>query len=143
MGTQVRLVPMTEAEFAVYEQAEAEEYAGENVLAGYWGEDEAIERAWMADRLLLPHGAATAGHHFCHVVDMEAGQRVGAIWWFEDRDGREPRAFVYHVLVEPHLRRRGYGSAALKAVEAQARSLGMAAVGLHVFAPQPRCDQGL
>jgi hypothetical protein len=65
MGTQVKLVPMTEAEFAVYEQAEAEEYAGENVRAGYWAEDEAAERARKSHRLLLPHGAATAGHHFC------------------------------------------------------------------------------
>ncbi len=137
MGTQVELVPMTEAEFAVYEQAEAEEYAGENVQAGYWGEDKAIERARMAHRLLLPHGAATAGHHFCHVVDIGSGARVDAIWWFEDRNGREPRAFVYHILVEPLLRRKGYASAAWKAVEAQARSLGMAAVGLHVFAHNP------
>jgi ribosomal protein S18 acetylase RimI-like enzyme len=137
MGATVRLVPMTEAEFAAYEQAEAEEYAGENVRAGYWAKDEAIERAWKAHRQLLPLGAATVGHHFCHVVASGSGERVGAIWWFEDRDGREPRAFVYHILVEPHLRRRGYGSAALTAVEAQARSLGMAAVGLHVFAQNP------
>ena len=137
MGTQVKLVSMTDAEFAAYEQAEAEEYAGENVLAGYWREDEAIERARKAHRLLLPLGAATPGHHFCHVVDIGSGARVGAIWWFEDRDGREPRAFVYHVLIEPHLRRKGYASAALLAVEAQARAQGMAAVGLHVFAHNP------
>ena len=137
MGTDVRLVPMTEAEFVVYGQAEAREYAGENVQAGYWAEDEAIERARKSHRLLLPQGAATAGHHFCHVVDERSGARVGAIWWFEDREGRAPRAFVYHVLVEPHLRRRGYASAALAAVEAQARALGMAAVGLHVFVHNP------
>jgi len=128
---------MTEAEFAEYEEAEAEEYAGENVQAGYWAEGEAIERARKSHRLLLPHGAATAGHHFCHVVDDGSGERVGALWWYEDRDGRDSRAFVYHILVEPHLRRRGYGTAALKAVEAQARSLGMASVGLHVFAHNP------
>ncbi len=137
MGASVRLVPMTEFEFNAYEQAEAQEYARENVLAGYWAEDEAFERARKSHRMLLPQGAATAGHHFCHVVDEKSGERVGAIWWFEDREGSEPRAFVYHVLVEPRWRRKGYGSAALTAVEAQARALGMVAVGLHVFAHNP------
>jgi len=137
MGAGVRLVPMTESEFSAYEQAEAQEYAGENVRAGYWAEAEAIDRAWKSHRLLLPQGASTAGHHFCHVVDEKSGEHVGSIWWFEDREGSVPRAFVYHILVEPRWRRKGYGSAALMAVEAQARALGMVAVGLHVFAHNP------
>jgi len=137
MSVSVRLVPMTEIEFSAYEQAEAQEYASENVLAGYWAEDEAIDRARKSHRLLLPKGASTPGHHFCHIVDIESGERVGAIWWYEDREGSTPRAFVYHILVEPRRRRRGYASAALTEVETQARALGMLTVGLHVFAQNP------
>ena len=137
MSVSVQLVPMTEIEFSAYQQAEAQEYASENVLAGYWAGDEAIDRARKSHRLLLPQGASTAGHHFCHVVDPKNGERVGAIWWFEDREGSSPRAFVYHILVEPRWRRRGYASAALTEVETQARALGMVAVGLHVFAHNP------
>jgi ribosomal protein S18 acetylase RimI-like enzyme len=137
MNVSVQLVPMTENEFSAYEGAEALEYAAENVLAGYWAEDEAIDRARRSHRLLLPQGACTVGHHFCHVVDPRGGERVGAIWWFEDREGSTPRAFVYHIQVEPTWRRMGYASAALTEVETQARALGMLAVGLHVFAHNP------
>ena len=137
MSVRVRLVPMTEAEFDLYEQAEAQEYAAENIRAGYWAEDEAIERARESHRMLLPQGVATPGHHFCHLIDAGSEARVGAVWWFENREGRAPRAFVYHIVIEPQLRRRGYGSAALAGVEAQARALGMAAVGLHAFAHNP------
>lgn len=75
MSVRVRLVPMTEAEFDLYEQAEAQEYAAENIRAGYWAEDEAIERARESHRMLLPQGVATPGHHFCHLID--AGARRG------------------------------------------------------------------
>lgn len=137
MGVSVRLVPMTESEFDEYEAAEAIEYAAENVRAGYWAEEEAIERARQAHRQLLPKGAHTPGHHFCHIIEAAGGARVGAIWWYEDRVGDPARAFVYHVIVDPPMRRKGLATAALKAVEAEARAMGLAAIGLHVFAHNP------
>ena len=134
MGECVRLVPMSEAEFGTYEQATVEGYAEENVQAGYWEAEEALERARQSLRQILSQGIATPGHHFCRVEDVESGETVGTVWWFEDRAGKVPRAYVYYIVVEPRRRRRGYGSAALRAMEAEARGLGMAAVRLHVFA---------
>jgi ribosomal protein S18 acetylase RimI-like enzyme len=137
MSVSVRLVPMPGIERSAYEQAEAQDDASENVLAGFWERDEAIDRARKPHRLLPPQGASTAGHHSCHVVDPKSGEREAAIGWFEVRGGSTPRAFVDHILVEPKRRRRGYASAALTEVETQARALSMAAVGLHVFAHNP------
>jgi len=56
------------------------------------------------------------------------------MWWFEDRGGRVPRAFICHIIIDEQMQRRGYGSAALMEVEEQARRLGMSSVGLHVAA---------
>jgi GNAT superfamily N-acetyltransferase len=138
MGVRVRLIPMSEAEFGVYEQAEVQEFAAANVQAGCWAAEDALEHAWKIHRALLPEGILTAGHHFCSVIDAGSGRPVGGVWWFEDRGGRVPRAFIYHIIINQPMRRRGYGSAALVEVEEQARSLGMRFVGLHVFAHNPQ-----
>jgi ribosomal protein S18 acetylase RimI-like enzyme len=134
MGVSVRLVPLTEVQFTAYEQREVPEYAALNVRAGYWAEADALERAWKAHRALLPEGMHTAGHHFCSVMDAGSGQPAGVVWWFEDRGGSVPRAFIYHIIIDEQMRRRGYGSAALVEVAEQARRLGMSSVDLHVAA---------
>jgi ribosomal protein S18 acetylase RimI-like enzyme len=134
MGVSVRLVPLTEVQFDAYEQAEVQGYAALNVRAGYWAEEDALERAWNEHRALLTEGMQTAGHHFCSVTDAGSGQPVGVVWWSEDRGGSVPRAFLYHIIIDEQMRRRGYGSAALVEVEEQARRLGMSLVGLHVAA---------
>jgi ribosomal protein S18 acetylase RimI-like enzyme len=137
MGMKVRLVPMTEAEFSAYEQAEVQGYADENVRAGYWAVEDALERAWNEHRALLPQGMHTTGHHLSRVVVAGSGQPVGSVWWFEDRGGSVPRAFLCHIVIDVPMRRRGHGSAALVQTEEQARSLGMSSVGLHVAARNP------
>jgi GNAT superfamily N-acetyltransferase len=137
MGVSVQLIPLTEEQFSAYEQREVQEYAALNARAGYWAEEEALERAWKDHRALLPEGIRTAGHHFFSVRDAGRGQPVGVVWWFEDRGGSVPRAFIYHIVIEEPMRRRGYGSAALVEVEKQARRLGMSAMGLHVAAHNP------
>ena len=110
MGECVRLVPMSEAEFGPYVQATVEGYAEENVQAGYWEAEEALEGARQSLRQILSQGIATPGHHFCRVEDVESGETVGTIWWFGDRAGKVPCAYVYYIVVEPRRRRRGYGS---------------------------------
>ena len=82
---------------------------------------------------LVPHGQATAGHEFRSVVS-EAGETVGTLWFAaEDEPGRGT-AFIWDIVVDPAFRGRGYGRAALDALDRLARSLGYDAVRLHVFA---------
>ena len=64
---------------------------------------------------------------------VEAGERVGYVWFApEDRPlGRI--AFIYDIAVEPEHRRTGHAQAALAEIEAWARANECVGVQLHVF----------
>ena len=81
---------------------------------------------------LLPEGLATPGQL---IFRMEAdGQSVGWLWLAR----RNPRAeagvgFVYDIAVDEALRGRGYGRAAMRLAEDEARRNGLHAIALNVF----------
>jgi ribosomal protein S18 acetylase RimI-like enzyme len=134
MPQQVQLLRMTSDEIQAYLDRDVSVLARENVAAGYWGEAEALRRAAQAHKRLLPQGPATEGHHFFRVVDRLSGNKVGMAWLYEDTDADPATGYIYDLAIDETLRRRGYGEATMKAVEAIALEMGLSSLGLHVFA---------
>ena len=107
-------------------------YAADKVRVGAWTADEAADRARREFDGSLPRGLDTPGHHLCTVVD-DGGRAVGVLWFGPTSGSGSDATFIYDIEIEPPYRGRGYGRAALEALEPLARSLGFQRIGLHVF----------
>ncbi|MHC4957916.1 MAG: GNAT family N-acetyltransferase [Planctomycetota bacterium] len=79
----------------------------------------------------LPDGPATPGHHFFEIVDDD--EPVGSLWFEEQMSESPPRLYIFDVGVDPAHRGKGYGTAALRAIEDEARARGAEQVMLAVF----------
>ncbi len=125
--------PMTDAEFAEWQDDLARAYADDQVRAGNWAPDEALDRARQSNAALLPRGRGTDGMLFL-VAQGPGGEPVGRLWLgLEHPRGTADCAFLYDIEVdEPH-RGKGYGRALLAAAEEAARSRGVRALELNVF----------
>ena len=128
----VTLVPMTPDAYAAWLDAIIVAYADDKVRIGTWAADEGLERSRRAFDELLPEGLATPGHELRSIV-TEDGTSVGVLWFAPNDELRGAVAFIYDIEIDEAYRGRGYGRAALEALEPLARSLGFDAIGLHVF----------
>lgn len=133
----VTLAAMTEQQYLQWLTQAIEAYAGDKTEAGNWSAAEALEQSRATYQRLLPAGTATPDQHlFTILAEVAAGsgpQPVGMIWFGVVRAGPEPYAFIYDFRIDEAYRRRGFGRAALQAVEAEVRGLGLDRIGLHVF----------
>lgn len=129
---------MTEAEFESYRHAVASAYAAEQVAAGNWSADEALERALQGNAAFLPDGLATPGMLLLKGVRGD-GTSVGILWiGLEHPRGIPDCAFLYDIEVEEAYRGVGYGRALLVAAEDLVRSHGVGGLELNVFGDNTR-----
>ena len=131
----IRLVPMTESEFEAYLEKTVPEYAADNVRAGYWSEDEALERSRKAYRDLLPQGVKTEHNYLFTVQLEETGEKIGILWM--KHEAPRPHGFIFDIMLDDSQRGKGYGKQAMLAIEAVAKDLGLETIGLHVFTHNP------
>lgn len=134
------LVPMDEAAFERFRARAVIDYAKENVAAGRWPEEGALERSEGAHAELLPQGLATPGQHLFSIRDEASGDDVGALWLAVTESPSGRSGYVYDIVVAPAHRRRGHARAAFIALEGVARGLGLRDIGLHVFAHNAGAD---
>lgn len=125
---------MTEPAYARFEEAAVAGYADDNVRAGRWPAEGALERSRNEHERLLPQGLATPDHHLFTIHDDVEGVDVGVLWLAVTQHPTGRSGFVYDVDIIPEHRRKGHARAAFKALEAVARELGLSDIGLHVFA---------
>ena len=126
----VTLEPMAAEAWHGYRLATIRAYADDKVRVGAWPADEALGRSEADIDGLLPEGLATSGHDVRSVV--ADGEVVGVIW-FGRIEGSPSVCFVYDFEIAEAHRGRGYGRAALAALEPIATALGYDAIALHVF----------
>lgn len=107
-------------------------YAGDKVRVGAWPADDAEERSAREFATLLPQGLETPGHFLREVVTTD-GAAVGVLWFGPVRDDVPGLAFIWDIEIDEAARGRGYGRAAMLALEPLARSLGFTSIALHVF----------
>jgi GNAT superfamily N-acetyltransferase len=130
----LHLVPMTDAEFTAFLERTVAEYAAEKVRSGNWPAGDAAERSRQEHQRLLPQGLQTPNQHIYTLQVEGLPEPVGDVWLAVEAHGEKRTGFIYDLYVQPAHRRRGYGRAAMLAAEAEARRLGCASLGLHVFA---------
>lgn len=128
----VTLVPMTQVELDAYLESSIREYADEHVLAGNWDADTALERSQDEFAKLLPQGVSTPKQYIFAICD-ELGNKIGMIWFADQRDTPDKAAFIYDFVIQETYRGRGYGAPAMRALEEQVRAIGIHKISLHVF----------
>ncbi|NES30182.1 GNAT family N-acetyltransferase [Micromonospora terminaliae] len=129
---------MTRNEFEVWRDRTIRSYADEQVAAGNWSADEALELATRAHDVLLPDGFATAGMLFLRAV-LPDGAHVGVSWLgLTHPRGAPDCAFIYDIEIDEAHRGAGYGRALLAAVEDAVRSRGVGRLELNVFRDNAR-----
>ena len=128
----VRLEAMSQAEFERYMDTAVEDYAQSRFKCGDCAIEEA--RAHAADdyRALLPDGLATADQSL-FTLRAENGEAVGMAWLAMRERYATKTAYIYDVQVDPAHRGKGYGAAAMKAVEAAAAGKGALRISLNVM----------
>jgi hypothetical protein len=70
---------MTRNEFDEWRDGVIQSFADEQVAAGTWSSDEAVDLATKANEALLPQGFATAGMLFFRAA-LPDGTYVGVLW---------------------------------------------------------------
>jgi ribosomal protein S18 acetylase RimI-like enzyme len=128
----VSLEPMSPVAYERWLSGAIRGYAADKVRVGTWTEDEAEARAEREFAMILPDGLATPGHRLCSIVS-ETGENVGILWFGPLHDIGRGTCFIWDIEIAEEARGRGYGRAALVALEPIARESGYEAIGLHVF----------
>lgn len=129
----IRLQPMNETEYQEYLAISIADYAQENVKAGRWNSEEALQKATQEYADILTDGLNTRNQYLFTIIDEQTGTTVGMLWFAATERANEQVAFVYDVIVYEQFRRLGYGEQAFLALETKARELGLKKIGLHVF----------
>jgi ribosomal protein S18 acetylase RimI-like enzyme len=122
--------PMTEPEYAALRAWLDEDYAQDVARAMDIPIEEARVAASKQAADLLKDGLATEGHYLWKIV-AEQDAAVGDLWVFVDP--RRRRAFIYFIGIDEAHRGKGYGKAAMLALEPEARSKGADHIDLNVF----------
>jgi ribosomal protein S18 acetylase RimI-like enzyme len=128
----VTLEPMSPEVWIRWRAATIAGHARDQVRIGAWPAEGADARAAAVLAVLLPDGQSTADQHFSSIVN-EDGVIVGALWYAPDRGEGRRAIFIWDIVIGADFRGRGYGRAALAALDPIAVALGYDEIGLHVF----------
>ena len=121
------LRPLREDEYAGWDAAHRAEYA-RGLIAHVGMSPEDVEAKVERDvAAVLPDGLATAGTRIWSVEDD--GRAVGTVFV----GVRDAGAWLYDITIEEAERGRGYGRAAMSALEDEVRALGHSTIGLNVW----------
>jgi ribosomal protein S18 acetylase RimI-like enzyme len=129
----VRLRPLREDEYDAFVADGIARYARDMVENSGVLEELAARKAEADYAALLPRGLATPDHHILAVEDATSGRRLGCVWFATGDVDTGPRAFVYGLEIVEGQRGRGYGKAAMRALEPRVRELGYDRIVLNVF----------
>jgi ribosomal protein S18 acetylase RimI-like enzyme len=122
--------PMTEAEYQQLRSWLDEDYAQDVAKAMAMSLEEGREAAQKQLAELLPAGLSSEGHHFWKITAPD-GAAVGDLW--VQIGPAKGRAFIYFIGIDEAFRGKGYGRAAMQAIEAEVRPLGATRIDLSVF----------
>jgi ribosomal protein S18 acetylase RimI-like enzyme len=128
-SARITISAMQQAAYERFLERTIPEYAREKVAAGNWPLEGSLERAREEYQKLLPNDLATP-NHYLYSIERD-GEEVGVIWLaaLEDVDD----GFILELYVSENARGQGVASAAMRALEGEAKRLGFKKLGLHVF----------
>ena len=127
----VRLRPLTRAEFDAWLPRQAAGYAAMIAASGAMPAAAAAKKAQEDTARYFRDGLATPGQFVFRVMAGEAA--VGWLWLGVPGPDPDPRmAWVFEIEIEPAFQGEGYGRAAMRLAEQEARCRGMTSLGLNV-----------
>ncbi|WP_085521572.1 GNAT family N-acetyltransferase [Tuberibacillus sp. Marseille-P3662] len=132
----LELTSMTEERFNQYYKHALKAYADEHVKAGNWKEEEAIQKARQQFEQLLPDGLETKDHHLLSI--LHDGEPIGILWLRVQSNHQEKQAIIFDIKLDEDQRGKGFGTAAMEAIDEYAQSMGVQQIRLHVFAHNQR-----
>ena len=95
--------------------------------------EEAEEKAANDHASLFPGGRPQPDHHL-YVVEGEAGEAVGHLFWAKRAaPGSASRAFLYQIYIDEPFRGEGFGRQAMQLLEAEVRAEGLPGIDLNVW----------
>lgn len=131
IDAEVRLRPVTPAEFAAWLPRQAAEYAAKIAESGAIPEAAARKKAEQDTARYFHRGLSTPGQFVFRV--MAGDVAVGWLWLGVPGPDPDPRmAWVFEIEIEPAFRGEGYGRAAMRLAEQEAHCRGMTSLGLNV-----------
>ena len=122
---------MTEDEYPAFFQVAEAGYAEGIELHGGQTHEAAVQKAKADMAAVLPQGLQTPGHAI-FIVEAD-GVEVGRLWVAERASGGRQTLFIYDVEIDREWQGRGYGRAAMRLAEEEARSRGISYIELNVF----------
>lgn len=131
------LTPMRPEVFAAYLDSSVAGYARDNIDAGRWPAEGAVERSRADFDDSLPQGLATPDNYLFEIQDGVGGATVGYLWFAVVVKHGLRSAFVYDLEVKAEHRRQGHAKRAFQALESRVAALGLTSIGLHVFGHNP------
>ncbi len=127
----VRLRPVTRAEFDAWLPRQAAGYAAKIAASGAMPADAARRKAEQDHARYFHGGLATPGQFVFRIMAGEAA--VGWLWLAVPGPDPDPRmAWVFEIEIDPAFQGEGYGRAAMRLAEREARCRGMTSLGLNV-----------
>jgi ribosomal protein S18 acetylase RimI-like enzyme len=130
----LRIQPMTAAEFGEVRSRLIRDFAADQVRAGAWAAADAEDRAASQTDGLLPQGVRTPGMLLL-TAQAADGTRIGHVWIALQHPDAGQDAWIYDIEIAPEQRGRGYGRALLAAAARAAAPHGARGMGLNVFGP--------
>ena len=127
----VRLRPIAADEFPAFVAASKAGYAEGIEVHGGQTHEAAVQKAEADFPAVLPMGLQTPGH-YVFIVETD-GEPVGRLWLAEREMAGRRVMFVYDVTIDAEHQGLGYGRAAMRLAEEEARSRGIARIELNVF----------
>jgi RimJ/RimL family protein N-acetyltransferase len=125
---------MSPAAFVEFQRSAIESYARQNVASGRWPAERAFELSEAEHRRLLPEGPATKDAYLFEICESATNSAVGTLWLAVQETTGTRTGYVYNVEIAEEHRGKGHARRAFEALEPFCRNLGLATIGLHVFA---------
>jgi ribosomal protein S18 acetylase RimI-like enzyme len=129
----IEFTPMGETDFQEYLALSVHDYADENVRAGAWDREGALDKSRKAFDQMLPDGRSTEGHRLLRITDTDRQVAVGIIWYMVRSGAGSQGAYICDIRIDEAFRRQGYARRALLHLEDELVRQGVSRVGLHVF----------
>jgi ribosomal protein S18 acetylase RimI-like enzyme len=130
----LRVQPMTAAEFGEFRSRLIRDYAADQVRAGNWAAADAEDRAASQTDGLLSEGVRTPGMLLLTARTAD-GRRAGHVRVALRGPAGDGGAWISDIEIAAEQRGRGYGRALLAAAEREAARRGARALALNVFGP--------